>query len=148
MFIKVKIDNLNELSNSIPLKLNKDARIKKESRKIKTVKKYLFISSKSKLIFVNINLFIKIFLGLLNERIWLIEYLNNEKILINLRPELVEKKEPPIMTSIKNIKVKFGWLELNENPMLETLLDTDKRFIEKLVLKLKKRKKIVIIIIK
>mgnify|MGYP005707899689 CR=1 FL=1 len=78
MFIKVKIDNLNELSNSIPFKLNKDVSIKKESRKIKTVKKYLFISSKSKLIFVNINLFMKIFLGLLKDRIWLIEYLNNE----------------------------------------------------------------------
>ena len=52
------------------------------------------------------------------------------------------------MTSIKNIKVKFGWLEFSENPMLETLLDTDKKFIKKSVLKLKKRKKIVIIIIK
>ena len=46
------------------------------------------------------------------------------------------------------MKVKFGWFELSENPMLETLLDMDKRFTEKLVLKLKKRKKIVIITIK
>ena len=52
------------------------------------------------------------------------------------------------MTNIKNIKVKFGWFELSENPILETLLDTDKRLIEKLLLKLKKRKKIAIIIIR
>tara|TARA_B100000886_G_C20104392_1_gene359227 strand:+ start:277 stop:555 length:279 start_codon:yes stop_codon:yes gene_type:complete len=92
----------------MPFKLNKDDRISKESTKITTVKKYLFISSKSKFILVNINLFIKIFLGLLKDKIWLIEYLNNEKIFINLRPELVEKKDPPTMTNIKNIKVKFG----------------------------------------
>ena len=132
----------------MPFKLNKDERISKESTKIRTVKKYLFISSKSKLILVNINLFIKIFLGLLKDKIWLIEYLNNEKILINLIPELVEKKDPPIITNIKNKNVKFGWLELSENPMLETLLDTDKRLIKKLLLKLKKRKKIAIIKIK
>ena len=36
---------------------------------INIVKKYLFISSKLKLIFVNSNLFIKIFLGLLNDKI-------------------------------------------------------------------------------
>ena len=132
----------------MPFKLNKDDRISKESTKITTVKKYLFISSKSKFILVNINLFIKIFLGLLKDKIWLIEYLNNEKIFINLRPELVEKKDPPTMTNIKNIKVKFGWFELSENPILEILLDTDKRLIEKLLLKLKKRKKIVIITMK
>ena len=148
MFINVKIDNLNEFSNSIPFKLNKDERISKENTKIITVKKYLFISSKSKLIWVNINLFIKIFLGLLKDKIWLIEYLNNEKILINLIPELVEKKDPPIITNIKNINVKFGWFELSENPMLEILLDTDKRLIKKLLLKLKKRRKIAIITIK
>ena len=45
---------------------------------IKIDKKYLFISLKSKLIFVNINLFIKTFFGLLNDKIWFIEYLNNE----------------------------------------------------------------------
>ena len=34
-----------------------------------TVKKYLFISFRLKLIFVKINLFIKTFLGLLNDKI-------------------------------------------------------------------------------
>ena len=67
---------------------------------------------------------------------------------MNLRPELVEKKDPPIMTNIKKTKVKFGWFVLSENPMLEILLDTDKKLIEKLLLKLKKRKKIEITTIK
>ena len=48
VFIKVKIDNLNEFSNSIPPILNKQVRINSEKIKINTVKKYLFISLKSK----------------------------------------------------------------------------------------------------
>ena len=55
--------------NQYPLKLNKDVKKKKDKIKIIIVKKYLFISLKSKLIFVNINLFIKIFFGLLNDKI-------------------------------------------------------------------------------
>ena len=78
VFIRVKIDNLNELSKSIPLKLNKDIKIKRDKINIKIDKKYLLISTKSKFIFVNINLFIKIFFGLLNDKIWLIEYTNKE----------------------------------------------------------------------
>ena len=78
VFIKVKIDSLNEFSNSIPLKLNNDVKISRERININIVKKYLLISLKSKLILVNINLFIKTFFGLLNERIWLIENLNKE----------------------------------------------------------------------
>ena len=78
VFIKVKIDNLNELSKFMPLKLNKDTKIKSEIIKIKIVKKYLLISSKWKLILVNMSLFIKIFFGLLKDNIWFIEYLNNE----------------------------------------------------------------------
>ena len=44
-------------------------KINNDKIKIKIVKKYLLISLKSKLIFVNINLFIKIFFGLLNDKI-------------------------------------------------------------------------------
>tara|TARA_B100001063_G_C16355050_1_gene353284 strand:+ start:235 stop:435 length:201 start_codon:yes stop_codon:yes gene_type:complete len=65
----VKIDSLKELSKSIELKQSKDVKIKNEKTNIKIVKKYLLISSKSKLIFVKINLFIKTFFGLLNDRI-------------------------------------------------------------------------------
>ena len=114
--------------------------------KIIIVKKYLFISSKSKLILVNINLFIKIFFGRLKERIWFIEYLNNEYNLINLNPELVEKKDPPIITNIKKIKVKFCLSKFREKPIFDILLDKDNKLLEKLLLKLKKRKKSVITI--
>jgi hypothetical protein len=51
------------------LKVNKDVKTNKEIIKITIVKKYLFISLKSKLIFENASLFIKIFFGLLKERI-------------------------------------------------------------------------------
>ena len=104
MFIKVKTANLNELSKLISLKLNNEVKIKSEIIKITIVKKYLLISFKSKLILENTNLFIKTFLGLLKDKIWFKEYLNNEYILINLKPELVEKKEPPMIVIIKNKK--------------------------------------------
>ena len=101
VFIIVNIESLNAFSKSNELKLSKIVRVKRDIMNIIIVKKYLLISLKSKFIFVNINLFIKTFFGLLNDKIWFIEYLNNEYILINLKPELVEKKEPPIITKIK-----------------------------------------------
>ena len=130
------------------LRLNKEVKIKKEITKIKIVKKYLLISLKSKLIFVNINLFIKTFFGLLKDKIWFKEYLNKEYILINLKPELVEKNEPPIITNIKNVKIKFGWFEFSEKPILDILLQIDNKLLKKSLLKLKKRKKTEITIIK
>ena len=78
MFIKVKIDNLNELSKLIPPRVNKEVSKNKEIIKIIIVKKYLFISEKLKLILENNNLFIKTFLGLLKDKIWLNEYLVKE----------------------------------------------------------------------
>tara|TARA_B110000444_G_C18398695_1_gene392658 strand:+ start:184 stop:435 length:252 start_codon:yes stop_codon:yes gene_type:complete len=69
VFIKVKIEILNELSKSIPLKLSKELKSNNDKTKIKTVKKYLLISLKLKLICVKNNLFIKTFLGLLNDKI-------------------------------------------------------------------------------
>jgi hypothetical protein len=69
VFINVNIDNLNEFSKLISPKHKSDVKIKSEKINIKIVKKYLFISLKSNLIFVNINLFINIFFGLLNDKI-------------------------------------------------------------------------------
>ena len=99
MFIRVNTANLKEYSNSI---FDKDKKIVKEKREIiniSIVKKYLLISLVSKLILEKINLFINTFFGLLKERIWFIEYLVNEYIFKNLNPELVEKKDPPTITS-------------------------------------------------
>jgi len=53
----------------------------------------------------------------------------------------VEKKDPPIITKIKNIKFKFDLSVYNEKPMLDILLAKDKKLFEKSLLKLKKRKK-------
>ena len=78
VFIKVKIANLNELSKFKPFKLKIDVNKNKEIIKITTVKKYLLISLKSKLIFEKINLFIKTFFGLLKDKIWFKEYFVNE----------------------------------------------------------------------
>ena len=127
MFIKVKIDNLNELTNAIPLKLSNEDNINRDKINIIIVRKYLFISSRLKIIFVKINLFIKTFLGLLKDKIWFRENLNNEYILINLKPELVEKKDPPIITKIRYIKFKFSWPGLNEKPTFVILLIIAKR---------------------
>ena len=99
VFIKVNTDSLKEYSNWILDKDNKMVKEKREIIKINIVKKYLLISFSWKLILKKTNLFINTFLGRLKERIWLIEYLVKEYIFKNLKPELVEKKDPPIMTS-------------------------------------------------
>jgi hypothetical protein len=46
------------------------------------------------------------------------------------------------------MKFKLGCFDLSEKPILEILLDNDNRLLEKSLLKLKKRKKIVTTIIK
>jgi hypothetical protein len=69
VFISVNIDNLKELSNSNPLKLNNEVKTIREIIKIIKVKKYLLISLKLKFILVKMSLFIKIFFGLLNDKI-------------------------------------------------------------------------------
>ena len=68
--------------------------------------------------------------------------------MINLKPELVEKKDPPIITNIKKTKAKFFWFVSKDRPILEILLAMNKKLSEKLLLKLKKRKKILKINIK
>ena len=69
VFIRVKIDNLNEFSKLISPRLNRDVKVNKEIIKIRIVRKYLFISSKLNLISVNNNLLIYIFFGLLKDNI-------------------------------------------------------------------------------
>ena len=46
------------------------------------------------------------------------------------------------------MKIRFGWFVSSEKPILDILLETDNKFIEKLLLTLKKRKKIEMIMIK
>ena len=47
--------------------------------------------------------------------------------MINLKPELVEKKEPPIITNIKNTKIKLGFSVLSEKHILDILVETDNK---------------------
>ena len=112
---------------------NKIVNEKREITKISIVKKYLFISSASKLILEKASLFINTFFGLLKERIWLIEYLVKEYIFKNLKPELVEKKDPPTITSKIKIKFKLVWSISREIPIFEILLTKDKKLKVKLV---------------
>ena len=63
-------------------------------------------------------------------------------------PELVEKKDPPITTKIRNNKFSFGSLLPSEKPMFDILLDKDKKLLEKSFSKLKKRKKMLVTKIK
>ena len=78
VFIKVNIDNLNELIKSIPLKVNNDAKVNKDKINTITDKKYLLISLRLKLILVKISLFINTFFGLLNDKIWFKENFKSE----------------------------------------------------------------------
>jgi len=83
------------------------------------------------------------FFGLLYDNISLIEYLNKEYIFKNLKPELVEKKEPPIITKIKKINDKFVGFSESEIPIFEILLVNDKNVLLKLLLKFKKPKNMI-----
>tara|TARA_B100001564_G_C20399881_1_gene560663 strand:- start:236 stop:505 length:270 start_codon:yes stop_codon:yes gene_type:complete len=81
------------------------------------------------------------FLGLKWDLTWLIENFNSEYIFINLKPELVEKKDPPIIISIKKTKEYLSVVLSNEKPILETLLDIDKKSSLKLIVLSEKTKK-------
>ncbi len=69
--------------------------------------------------------------------------MNSKKSFENLKPELVEKKDPPIIIKIIKINVRF-WGASKENPILEIELQIDKKSEEKLLFELKKMKNIVI----
>tara|TARA_B100000214_G_C23463752_1_gene399542 strand:- start:20 stop:238 length:219 start_codon:yes stop_codon:yes gene_type:complete len=70
--------------------------------------------------------------GLEYESISLKEYLNKKYIFKNLIPELVEKKEPPIITIIKKTNQRLGGELLKDIPMLDMLLVKENKTVEKL----------------
>ena len=73
-----------------------------------------------------------ILFGLVFESTSFIEYLNKKYIFKNLKPELVEKKEPPIITIIKKTSHKLDGEFSVEIPILDILLVKEKRTDEKL----------------
>ena len=68
-----------------------------------------------------------------------IENLKSKKSLENLKPELVEKKDPPIIIRIIKINVRFRGTS-KANPILDIELQIDKKSKEKLLFELKKIK--------
>ena len=85
-------------------------------------------------------MFINKLFGLECETSSLIENLNNKNNLKNLIPELVEKKEPPIIIKIKKIKDKsFGTIK--EKPIFEIELQIARKIEEKLSFMFKNMKK-------
>ena len=108
MFIIVIIDNLKELSRSIPEIVKREDKINKDNIKIITEIKYLFISLISTVELENSSLFIYILYGLTFDTNSLIANLKSEYNFTNLIPELVEKKDPPIITIIKKKNEAFS----------------------------------------
>ena len=141
VFIKVKIPSLNALSNSMLNKVRRKIRNVRDKIKIITVKKYLFISCISIFTFENNTLFKSTCFGFECETSSLNENLVKRNILKNLKPELVETNDPPIITSTRNIKL-FLLLTSNEKPIFDIVLINENKVIEKLLLSLKKTKKI------
>ena len=61
------------------------------------------------------------------------ENFNKVKTFITLKPELVEKKEPPRITSKRKTKIRLSGTSLNEIPILETLLEIETSTFKKLL---------------
>ena len=81
----------------------------------------------------NNNLFIKTFLGLAFDIISFKEKLNKETSFRKRSPELVEKKDPPIIINIKKINDRYCGVSFKETPIFDTLLNIDKKIIEKFI---------------
>ena len=116
--------------------------------KIIIEKKYLLISDFSVFSFINATLFEYIWFGLVCDNKLFIENFNKLIIFKTLIPELVEKKEPPIITIIKKINIKLLGVSLNEMPIFEILLDIATKIVGKLLPEFKKTKENEIIISK
>ena len=133
VFIIVKTPSLKAFSKSIPDTVNKIEIANKDAINIKIVKKYLFVS----VLFVfderKETLFKYIWLGFVWESKLFSEYFIKVNIFTTLKPELVEKKEPPIITKIKNTNDKFSGTALKEIPKFDTLLEIDTNIFKKLL---------------
>ena len=124
------------MSESVKKRVN----IEREITKIIIEKKYLFISDFSVVSFINVTLFEYIWFGFVCDNKLFKENFNKLKIFITLIPELVEKKEPPMIIKIRKIKDKsLG--TLREKPMFEMELEIASKSDEKLSSMFKKRKK-------
>ena len=72
-------------------------------------------------------------MGLVWDNKLLIENLIKDKTLITLKPELVEKNDPPIITNNRKINDKFCGVSLKDKPKFETLLIIETKTFKKLL---------------
>ena len=133
VFIIVKIPNLNDVSKSKLEIVNKIVIRKREIIKIIIAKKYLFISAMFALILFRESLLEYIWFGLEWDNKLLIENLINVITFITLSPELVEKNDPPNITSKRKTKKRFLGISVKEIPIFETLLQIETRIFKKLL---------------
>ena len=132
VFINVKIPNLKASSKFILNIVNNKVIKNKEIIKINTERKYLLISFCSTFDSIKLNLLVYTLFGLEYESISFMECLNKKYIFKSLKPELVEKKEPPLITIIKYNNHKFDGVSFNEIPILDMLLVNENKIEEKL----------------
>ena len=145
-FIIVSIESLSEVSNWISDNVNNNVRINSETINIIIEKKYLSISNFSVFSFIKVTLLEYIWFGLVCDRRLFKENLIKVNTLINLIPELVEKKEPPIITKIRNKNFKLYGVSNNEIPIFDTLLEIAINIVGKLLFEFKKTKEKEVII--
>ncbi len=140
VFINVKMPILKASSKLIPPIVNKKFSENNDNMNIKTVKKYFSFSGLVVKNSVNKTLFLNIWFGFECDSNSFTENLISEYTFTNLSPELVEKKDPPIITRSKKIKLMLFGILSNEIPILDILLVIEKRTYEKLCSSLKKIK--------
>ena len=105
VFINVKILSLKASTKLILNRVSKPTSNVNDKINIITVKKYLFISLKSIFVFENNILLRMMCLGFECESNSLNENFVKRQIFKNLNPELVDTRDPPIMTKSKKIKL-------------------------------------------
>ena len=133
VFIIVSIPILKAFSNSISEIVKSNVTENKEIIKIIIVKKYLFISFLFVLELLKEILFKYTWFGLVWESKLFKENLISDKTFITLSPELVEKKEPPIITNNKKINERFLGVSSKEIPKFDTLLIIETNIFKKLL---------------
>ena len=133
VFIIVSIPILKAFSNSISEIVKSKVTENKEIIKINIVKKYLLISVLFVFELLKEILFKYTWFGLVWESKLFTENLISDKTFITLNPELVEKKEPPIITNSKKINERFLGVSSKEIPKFETLLIIETRMFKKLL---------------
>ena len=133
VFIIVKIPNLKDVSKFKLETVNNIDIKNKEIIKIMITKKYLLMSLLVALILFKDNLFEYIWFGFEWESKLFKENFIKVKTFITLKPELVEKKDPPRITSKRKTKTRFLGTSTNEIPIFETLLEIETNTFKKLL---------------